>query len=216
MPRTIAGHFKYAIQLLILCFCEHTWKARDSCSNYDSHSLYTLFEFSISRINSFHIYPIVEFWLELWARHHTDVARTFHSLPRRRNELVMPAETRCGRAMQSICTLVMCCGCFAGICGNIEHPVIPKTPVSSAISEPPDRSKFASENEYQQALDQWNLAQQAISGHGVDLLLSEPHTVEGSRGASNGSLFYENIATITWWHDDVCYFYNPKMQNLVR
>ena len=72
------------------------------------------------------------------------------------------------------------------MCGTTEHPVIPKTPIPSAIAEPPDRRKFASENEYKQALDQWNLAQQAIAGHGVNLLLSGPQTVEEVRGASNG------------------------------
>ena len=60
----------------------------------------------------------------------------------------MPVDTRFGRAMQSICTLIMCCGCFSAIRGTNEHPVVPKTLVVSATSQSPIRSEFATETEY--------------------------------------------------------------------
>ena len=97
----------------------------------------------------------------------------------------MPAETRCGRAAQSLCTLIMCCGCFSGIFGTPAPPVVSQPVVIVATSQPPIRKDFATDVEYHQALAQWRLAQQAVLNTDAGISIPEPPQSDVRGGASN-------------------------------
>ena len=101
----------------------------------------------------------------------------------------MPAETRCGRAAQSLCTLIMCCGCFSGIFGTPTQPVVSQPVIIVATSQPPDRSEFTSDTEYEEALNRWRIAQQAVSTTDGHTAVSGPPPGDGGGGVSNSIEF---------------------------